>query len=508
MNACRLRMNAGIRVAALVLALVLAAPAFPAGLAESISRLLASSETARSAFWGIEIVDLGTGKTLYELNPHRLFVPASNAKLFTAALALSRLGPDYVFHTRVLADAAPDASGTIRGAVRLAGGGDPNLSGRVIPYRMGSSGGDPLAAIEELADQVAARGVRRIEGDLAGDDTWYVFEPYAGGWEVEDPQFEYGTAVSALAVNDNTLTVAIRPGAREGDLAALSLRPGIEFYDFDNRVRTAAGGERKIQMHRDPGSFQVRVWGSIPLRDRGEDLSLGIEDPALYAAQTFRRALENRGIAVTGRTVAVHLFPDEVPNLAGPASAPEAPGGFELARRDSAPLLEDLRVTAKVSQNLHAEMALRAVGRARRGIGSREAGLEDLEAFLGEIGIDPQAYSIHDGSGLSRPNLVTPAAVVKLLRHMYGGPERAHWLSLLPVAGQDGTLSGRFVQGAAAGRIHAKTGTLEHIAALSGYAELPGGDWAAFSIMANNYNGHAADMRGVVDRVCALLIER
>lgn len=494
-------------VAALALAWALAAPALSAGLAERVAKLLASSEGARSAFWGIQILDLPSGNTLYELNPDRLFVPASNTKLFTAALALTRLGPDFTFHTRVLADAAPDAAGVIHGTVRLVGGGDPNLSPRAIPYRMGPVAGNPLAAIEELADQVAARGVRRIEGDIAGDDTWYVFEPYAEGWAIEDPRFDYGTAVSALALHDNAFTLAIRPGAREGDPAALLPRPPVEYYDFDNRIRTSAGGERKIQLYRDPGQRQVRLWGSIPLRDRGEDLVLGIEDPALYAAQAFRQALENRGIAVAGRSVAIHLFPDDVPNLAGPAPPPPEPVGFELARRDSAPLLEDLRITAKASQNLHAEMALRAVGRARRGVGSREAGLEDLKALLGEIGIDPEAYSLNDGSGLSRPNLVTPAAVVKLLRYMYSSPDRGRWISLLPVGGQDGTLSGRFGEGPAAGRIHAKTGTLSHVTALSGYIERPGGEWAAFSILVNNYGAHAADIRGVVDRICTLLLE-
>jgi len=500
------RRSIGALALAAALAAALAQPAFSATLAEAVANLLASSPPAHAAFWGIQVVDLANGRTLYELNPHHLFVPASNTKLFTAALALTRLGPDYLFHTRVLAGAAPDALGTIRGTVRLAGGGDPNLSGRAIPYRMGPGGADPLEALEELADQVAARGVRRIEGDLAGDDTWYVFEPYAEGWNIEDPQFDYGTAVSALAVNDNVLAVAIRPGARSGDLAALSLNPALEFYDFDNRVRTTVGGERKIEVHRDPGGSQVHLWGSIPLHDRGEDVFLGIEDPALYAAQAFRQALENRGIEVTGRTAAIHCFPDQVPQLAGPAPVDAEADGFELARRDSAPLFEDLRVTAKVSQNLHAEMALRAVGRARRGVGSREAGLEELQTFLGEIGIDPQAYSFSDGAGLSR-NLVTPAAVVALLRHMYASMEREHWLALLPVGGLDGTLSGRFGDGPAAGRIHAKTGTLAHVTALSGYAERPGGHWVAFSILVNNYTGHAADIRAVVDRIGALLLE-
>lgn len=494
-------------IGCLALAAALAPPLVSASLVDGVTRLLASSTPARSAFWGIQIVDLASGRTLYELNPHRLFVPASNTKLFTAALALSRLGPDYLFHTRVLASAPPDALGTIHGTLRLAGGGDPNLSARAIPYRMGPAAANPLAVIEELADQVAARGVRRIDGDLAGDDTWYVFEPYAEGWEIEDPQFDYGAAVSALSINDNALAVTIRPGAREGDLAALSLHPALEYYDLDNRLRTSAGGERKIEVHRDPGASQVHLWGSIPLHDRGEDIVLGIEDPALYAAQAFRQALENRGIAVAGRTIAIHRLPDEVPDLAGPLPAPAEADGFELARRDSAPLFEDLRVTAKVSLNLHAEMALRAVGRTRRGVGSREAGLEDLKAFLGEIGIDSQAYSFNDGSGLSPSNLVTPAAVVALLRHMYASTERAHWLSLLPVGGQDGTLSGRFGDGPAAGRIHAKTGTLAHVTALSGYAERSGGDWVAFSILVNNYGGHAGDIRAVVDRIGTLLLE-
>jgi D-alanyl-D-alanine carboxypeptidase/D-alanyl-D-alanine-endopeptidase (penicillin-binding protein 4) len=493
------------------LALVIASHLVAAGLPESIEKLLASGPVgapARTAFWGIQIVDLGSGKTLYELNPDRFFVPASNTKLFTTALALTRLGGDFTFQTRVVADSPPDTDGRVRGALRLVGGGDPNLSARAIPYRMGPVTGNPLAAIEDLADQVAARGVKRVDGGIVGDDTWYLWEPYGEGWAIDDSQFDYGAPVSALTVNDNAATLGIRPGPREGDPAALAWNPPLEYYQVDNRIRTvAAGGERSIHFRRDPGSFEVRLWGRIPLRDRGEEMVLAIEDPALYAAQALRQALEARGVSVGGGATALHAFPNETPDLTQVAAPPTAVAGVELARRVSAPLIEDLRITDKVSQNLHAELALRAVGRARRNLGSLEAGIEEVQAFLAEAGIDPGAYNLADGSGLARLDLVTPATVVKLLRFMYASPARENWISLLPVGGQDGTLSARFPESAVAGRVHAKTGTLAHVSALSGYLQRPDGGWVAFAILVNNYNGSAADVRGAMDRICTLIME-
>ncbi len=497
-------MRSGVRC---VVAALVAATATAASLPERIDHLLETTPAARTAFWGIQVVDLATGKTVYEQNPHHFFVPASNTKLFTTAMALMRLGPEFTFHTRVLADASPDPQGRIAGPLRLVGGGDPNLSGRTIPYRMGPSSGDPLAAIEELADQVAARGVKRVAGDIVGDDTWYVWEPYAAGWGIDDPQSDDGPPVSALTINDNTLSLNIKPGAREGELAALTLIPALEFYLLDNRVRTVAAGEqRRVHFDRVPGSLDARLWGTIPLRDRGLDILLGIEDPARYAAEALRRALEERGVTVDGSAVARHRGPEEVPDLLLAAPAPPAEG-TELAHRVSAPLLEDLRITDKVSQNLHAELALRAVGWARRNVGSFEAGLEELKAFLAEAGIDPESYHFRDGSGLARLNLVTPATVIKLLRFMYSSPQRDNWISLLPVGGQDGTLSSRFGETPAAGRVRAKTGSLSHVSALSGYIQRLNGDWVAFSILVNNYNQRTADIRGVMDRICNLIVE-
>ena len=485
------------------LAVALAVPAQAASLAEKIDKVLAGT----NAFWGIQAVDLESGKVLYQWNAQRFFVPASNTKLFTSSLALERLGPDFTFRTRVLADAAPDAAGTIHGPLRLVGGGDPNLSARAIPYRKGPITGNPLAAIEELADQIAAHGVRRVAGDVVGDDTWYLWEPYAAGWGIDDPENADGPPISALTVNDNTVNVSVAPGAREGDTAGVTLDPPLELFHIENHVATAAAGASgRIRYSLLPGSTDLHLWGTIPLGSRPQVLGIGMDDPARYAAMALRKALEDRGIVVEGRAAAWHELPEEVADLTGRPPVAE-PSGVELARRVSAPLIEDLRITDKVSQNLHAELLLRAVGRAKRNLGSFEAGLEELKGFLAEIGIAPEQYNIRDGSGLARLNLVTPAAVVTLLRHMYHSPLREQWIGLLPVGGEDGTLANRFVGTPAAGRVHAKTGSLSHVSALSGYLQRANGRWVVFSILVNNYNGPTADIRGAMDRICNLIVE-
>jgi D-alanyl-D-alanine carboxypeptidase/D-alanyl-D-alanine-endopeptidase (penicillin-binding protein 4) len=490
---------------AAVLLLWLAPALAGANLAEGVRRAIDVS--AKTAFWGIQIEDLESGTILFGQNADRLFVPASNTKLFTAALALVRLGPEYRFVTTVTAGRPPDDSGAVHGRLRLVGGGDPNLSARPIPYTKEPYSGDPLAAMDELAAQVAARGVRRVLGDIVGDDTAYVWQPFPPGWAIDDPVWDYGAAASALSVNDNTVALHILPGAAVGDLARLTLSPEVGYYDIDNRIRTVAAGDRKVEVEREPGSRQVRLWGTIPAGSPEHAELLGIADPAVFAARALYEALVRRGIAVEGSAVAEHLFPNQVTDLE--QAPPPQPGeGVELARRVSAPLIEDLRVTAKVSQNLHAEMALRAVGRARRNVGSREAGLDEMKAFLAEAGVDPAQCLLHDGSGLTRLNLVAPGAAVALLRHMWNSGLREDWLSLLPVGGRDGTLSARLAGTPAAGRIRAKTGSLSHVSALSGYAERKRGGRLVFSILVNNYPDSASgEVRAAIDKICSLMVE-
>jgi D-alanyl-D-alanine carboxypeptidase/D-alanyl-D-alanine-endopeptidase (penicillin-binding protein 4) len=312
-----------------LLVLWLALPLAAAGQGRAGARIAAfldASPVARTSFWGVRIVSLEQNRVLFERNANRLFVPASNAKLFTTALALARLGPDYRFQTRVLADRTPGDDGAVE-SLRLVGGGDPNLSGRAIPYRRDAPAGDPLAAIEDLAAQIAARGVRSVTADIVGDDTAYVWQPYAEGWSIDDPVWDYGAPVSALSVNDNTLSVTVLPGSHRSDPARIVLTPPVEYYEIDNGVRTAAGERkigRRIMVDRLPGERQLRIWGTLPLNDPGETEVLGIEDPALYAACAFRDALARRGIAIRGEARASHLYPNQVAELDnGPAPEPE-----------------------------------------------------------------------------------------------------------------------------------------------------------------------------------------
>jgi serine-type D-Ala-D-Ala carboxypeptidase/endopeptidase (penicillin-binding protein 4) len=473
--------------AALVVLLLVLSPAHAAeSLASRVQALYDSSPVVKQGIVGFQVVDLASGAVLVDRDADRRFVPASVTKLFTLALGLTRLGPGYRYETTVLR--ASD------GSLILVGAGDPNLSGRTLPYQVKSPPGNPLAAIEELADKIAAKGVSSISGDIIGDDTAFAWQPYAAGWDVDDVLWEYGAPVSALAVDDNAVALSIRPGSP----ARIFLTPSIGYYWVDNRLRL--GSPEHITIERDPGSRQIRVAGTLRASGSGESERLAIEDPAHYAAFALRNSLAMRGIPVRGQALARHWYADG-------SAPPPPPEGTEIARLTSAPLIESLQVMAKVSQNLHTEMLLRTVGRARRGEGTREAGQKELEAFLADAGIAEDEWNLRDASGLSRRDLVTPAAVVKLLRYMYQSPNREDWLSLLPVASEDGTLKSRLERSPAAGRIRAKTGSMEGVAALAGYADRRDGSTVAFALFSNNQSAPSREVRAFIDKLCILMVE-
>ncbi|MGH9557950.1 MAG: D-alanyl-D-alanine carboxypeptidase/D-alanyl-D-alanine endopeptidase, partial [Bryobacteraceae bacterium] len=250
-------------------------------------------------FAGIEVVETATGKPLYQRNADKLFLPGSNMKLFTTALALERLGPDYRFTTRVIREASGD--------LVLVGSGDPSLSGRVFPYQKDADPGPALAAIDALADRIVASGVTRVDGDIVGDDSLYPWSPYAPSWTEDDLLHDYGAAVSALSVNDNVVTIEIRPGAKPGDPAALSIDPPLEYYAIDNRVETVErGAKAKLHISRQPGSRQLSIWGGVAASGPGIRAAVAIDDPALFAAYALDDALTRRGVAITGRPIARH----------------------------------------------------------------------------------------------------------------------------------------------------------------------------------------------------------
>jgi D-alanyl-D-alanine carboxypeptidase/D-alanyl-D-alanine-endopeptidase (penicillin-binding protein 4) len=468
------------RIVALVL-LAFAPPSQGGRMESRIKRLLAQSPAARHGFAGILVVD-EKGKRLVSINADRDFVPASNTKLFSTALALERLGPEKRFETRV----------EQRGKdLALVGTGDANLSGRVLPYTPDSQPGPVLAALDDLAAQVAARGIGQVEGGIVGDDSAFLFEPFAPGWTASDVVDSDGAPVSALVVNDNSVTLRVTPGAGIDLPATVERDPPIPLFQLDAQVNTAS--TERMETQRLPFSNTWRLRGSVSFGNPPYLEHWAVTDPALFAAMAFQYSLERHGVHVLGEARALHREPGE------PFTAPLA--GAVLAQHQSLPLIEDLRLIDKVSQNVHADLLLFDLG------GSREEGLKILDGFLTEdVGVKPGEYRFYDGSGLSRMNLVTPEVVVALLRYMLHSPHSEEWVSLLPVSGVDGSLRERLTGARVEGRIHAKTGMLNHVSALSGYADARKSR-LTFSIFLNNITSSAAEQRELIDKICAVLLQ-
>ncbi|HYO79779.1 MAG TPA: D-alanyl-D-alanine carboxypeptidase/D-alanyl-D-alanine-endopeptidase [Bryobacteraceae bacterium] len=473
--------------------LLLAQCLHAATVEQRVNGLIAASKEAAGGYWGIYAVEIASGRVLLARNSRKFFVPASNAKLFATGFAFDRLGPDYRFTTRVTTDARPDASGRVR-ELRLVGGGDPNLSARKLPYDPAEADGNPLSPIELLADQAVASGVRVIDGDVVGDDTAYLYEPYPEGWSAEDPVWEYGAPVSALTLNDNAFRLTLQPAEEPGLPAKLIIWPSLEHLTIHNHTVTVPAGPAKVSISRLPGSQELLVRGTV--FDERKNL-IAVADPALYAAEALRDALLERGVLVRGTVRALHRFVADAPS--------PSPLSFEAALLRSAPLHQALQVMNKVSQNLHTELLLREIARLRTGVGSYRGGLKELEEFLEQIGLSTADTSLKDASGLSRLTLVTPEAVVAVLRHMYAGPHRAAWVDTLPRGGVDGTLDERFKALPRGATIQAKTGSLSHVSALAGYLTSRRGRTVAFSIIVNNYNAPASSIRPVIDRVALAL---
>ena len=485
-------------------------------LGKQILALLQSRE-AQQAYWGIEVVAVKDGKELVGWNQNKLFEPASIAKLFPAAVALARLGADFKYHTTVEASQPPDGAGVLSGDLILAGRGDPNLSARVLPYTGRTERTEfPTKIFQDLAADVFARGVRTVTGNLVADDSYFVWRPYGPGWEIDDVQWGYGAPVSALAINDNVTVVRMMPGPRAGEPARVRLEPLADYYQLDNQLLTVApvrtipgggtaGAESALGIDRRPGSALLRIWGQIPQRSGEWARAVAIEDPPRYAAEVLRQELARLGVEVKGAVTAKRLQPVDVADLKGVPAAPSVPARVVLAEHESAPLADSLQVMLKVSQNLHAEMLLRTLGRERRNVGSDEAGLEEVKDFARRIGIQDGEVLLQDGSGLSRQSLVTPAAMAALLRHMHESELGAMWMPLLPVAGQDGSLTGRLTGRSVAGRVWAKTGSLRGVAALAGYILNQDDEPLAFAIFVNHHNMTNGNATLLLDRIVELL---
>jgi D-alanyl-D-alanine carboxypeptidase/D-alanyl-D-alanine-endopeptidase (penicillin-binding protein 4) len=472
-----------------------------AELQARIAQILNRPELA-PAMVGIKVTSLETGKVLFEENSSKLLRPASNMKLYTVAAALDRLSPAYRFVTSVYAAARPDSAGTLHSDLIVYGRGDPSIAARF-------NEGDYFKGINELASQIVAAGVKRVQGDLVGDETYFIGPRYGSGWNWEDLQWWYGAEVSALTVNDNALDLIVKPGPTVGAPAVITTGPPDPLLTIVNRVVTGAkGSKRELTLHRGLGADALEIHGSVPLNDRGYAAGVGISHPALLFVYLLRSSLAQRGVTFTGKSRTV-----PAPPYANGGAASRATGSIEIASMQSPPLSLIAAQTLKPSQNLYTELILRTLGKvvppppdsldASRT--SEEAGLEIVKTFLKEAGVNTSGLALTDGSGLSRNDMITAEASVQLLtymgRHRYAGVFR----EALPIAGVDGTLRNRLKGTSAENNVRAKTGSLSSAASLAGYLTTAGGENLVFSIMVNNY-AVDTDVRSLcIDPITVLL---
>ncbi|WP_213805148.1 D-alanyl-D-alanine carboxypeptidase/D-alanyl-D-alanine-endopeptidase [Granulicella sp. dw_53] len=541
-------LGAGLRVGVLLWAAVAGICSVgwgqSAGLAGQIEGLLADPVVAR-AHWGIMVTAMD-GSPIYAMNAGQLFQPASNAKLFTTAAALAIMGGGATFETKVMATGIFSGTERLQGNLILVGGGDANLSGRAVPYvapalRPKAAPGapalaepDPLRYLAQMADGIAATGLKVVNGDVVGDDRLFRWEPYAEDWSIDDTVWGYGAPVSALSINDNQLKVTVTPGAAVGTPATVMIDPAAAYYTLDvSGLRTGvAKTGSHVQMERALGSKVLRLYGTIAVDAPPNVEEVAIHDPAEYAAMALKELLEARGIVVSGVARARHLIPDETKGFleqvkegvpagslgGGIGCAVAADGGSAsqveervIASHRSAPLAEDVVVTNKVSQNLHAEMLLRDLARRSptslcdRGWTIAE-GAQVIRAFLTTmVGIDKDDFVFFDGSGLSGHDLVAPRATVRLLRYASTQPWFADWKRSLPVGGEDGSLIERFGKVPLKDHVFAKTGTLGEARALSGYLDCASGKTVIFSIMVGNHMPRSNADREAMDKIVAAI---
>jgi D-alanyl-D-alanine carboxypeptidase/D-alanyl-D-alanine-endopeptidase (penicillin-binding protein 4) len=454
-----------------------------------------------AALWGVKVVSLVSGKVIFEQNSQKLFSPASNSKLYTVALALDRLGADYRIKTSLYAAAKPDA-GVLKGDLIVFGRGDPTINARL-------HNNDIYAALEPFVAALTNAGVRRISGDLIGDDSFLHGPPYGSGWAWDDAESYYGAEISALTINDNTLQVSLKPGTKAGDACALAVSPPTTYITFSNRTESVTNGARRsINFYRPLDENVIYASGKMPLENPAYSDDVTVHNPAGLFIWFFKETLARHGIQVEGKLRTVNWLDRQVDPI-------HLEKLVEIGSVQSLPMSEIAREVMKPSQNLYTDLLLAQVGEQHRtpqtsgNETSEELGIRELNKFLSEAGVKKNDVFFEEGSGLSRNNLTTPDATIALLQYMSRHKCAEVYLNALPIAGVDGTLRNRMKGTAASGNVRAKTGTLRWANSLSGHVTTAAGERLIFSIMLNRY--HAADpnrsARADVDGIAVMLAD-
>ena len=477
----------------------------PATLADLKSRIeeIAHQPALEPGFFAVKIVSLDTNQIIYEQNANKFVRPASNMKLYTVATAFDRLTPDYHFVTSVYAKERPE-DGKIKGDLIVYGRGDPSIAARF-------NNGDYFKGINDLADRIVAAGVKRVKGDLVGDESYFNGAPVGSGWEWEDLTWSYGAELSALTINDNAIDLTVKPGMSVGfPVVITSGPPATSFMTIANHATTSAHGSRSdLHIYRGLGANTLEISGSLPLGDTGFIGGVAVPDPALAFVSMLRDALVKRGVRIDGRVRTVNA-------RSGGSIVPNSPAGLmpiEIAGLQSPPFSIIAAHTLKPSQNQYTELILRTLGKTQpanpvdenRARDNENSGLGVVTSFLRGAGVGESEIALNDGSGLSRNDLISANTTVQLLTFMTKHRYFAQFRDALPIAGVDGTLRTRMRGTPAEGNVRAKTGSLSSVASLSGYVTTAAGEHLVFSMMLNNYPDAAAVRRDSNDAIAILL---
>jgi D-alanyl-D-alanine carboxypeptidase/D-alanyl-D-alanine-endopeptidase (penicillin-binding protein 4) len=453
-----------------------------------------------AATWGIKVISLESGKTIFETNAQKLLKPASNAKLFTGALALDRFGADYRIKTSVLAKSEPDSEGTLHGNLVIYGRGDFSLSARFHD-------GNYQDILEPMVEAIKKANIKQVEGDLVGDETYFRGPRMGSSWAWDDLQYYYGAEASALTLQDNVIDLAFKPGADVNSSSTFEQKPENDFLTFINRTRTSETNARAgITIYRPLRENVVYLSGSLPLNYGTWSDAVTVSDPALWFVTMLKETLSKEGIQVKG-IAGANSWPEVKPTRTGEYK--------ELSATESAPMSELVLRMVKPSQNLYAQLLLLQVGAnsseaVDENTTTEEAGLVELRKFLAKARIPANEVLLDEGSGLSRTALVTPNAIVELLKYMRSHKDSAVFRAALPEAGVDGTLRNRLPE--LKGNLVAKTGTIRYVNSLSGYMSSRAGEPLAFSIILNAYNnegpGSSQEQLDAIPLLLARLNER
>jgi D-alanyl-D-alanine carboxypeptidase/D-alanyl-D-alanine-endopeptidase (penicillin-binding protein 4) len=465
---------------ALIAAFLVATPALGQTLEQRVAAKL--SEAPTGTRFGLVVVD-PDGKEIVAVNPDGRFIPASNTKLYTTAAAFALL-PGIN---------GPDTSG---GAQVALVGHDVVLAGRG-DARMSSAADCTVDCLATLADAVAAR-TKHVR-NVIGDDTIFPDQRWSPGMSWNNIPSSSGTGASALTLDDNELRLVVAP-AKPGEPARVELWP---YFTVDNQAKTVAGAETELGWDRDPNGKQLRITGTIGADAKPRTWKLGIDDPAEYAAWRLKVLLEARGVKVKGKVQARHrpLTPQDDPDYRLKVShtlVRELPTWTPLAELTPPPVAEDLKHINKVSQNLHAELALRRLA-FDQGSGSIADGVARIGEMLQAAGLPRTAWDFSDGSGMSSYNRVSPRGTALLLRWIAAQPWGTQFRETLPIGGVDGTLGRRFKGTPLEGKVFAKTGTLNATNAVAGYLIAASGKTLTFAFYANDVPGDVSATRYMDD---------